>query len=410
LRRGCQLRDNNYTGSYRAQSVIARDANFKSVLTFKKLFPTRFSVTNFMDSISMIKSRALFSLLLAFSLLSAIPTYLSADPAPVQSYSNNPVVATVDGEDLVMNDLKNAQMHDAMFRLYEMQSMALKEKILQQLAKKHPEFLKDEMPAVTEKQIARFYKNTPGVKGLGSPEKMRNEIREYLERAYRNSYIEKKYQYALEKKWVKIYLKPPNDFRVVAKLDDAMLWAKEDDKNLRKVFLLEYSDFQCPFCKRVQETLKTLRETYINQVQFGYRHFPLPFHKEAKIFAEAVECARDQGRFWEMQSVLYDLRDDSFVLTEVELIRLAKRAGVENLKDFQTCSKSRKYQARVAEDMSEGARLGIQGTPTFILGLYDLENGTVSGEMFSGAVSADKFVEVIEKYLSLSRAEAKLVR
>ena len=60
--------------------------------------------------------------------------------------------------------------------------------------------------------------------------------------------------------------------------------------------------------------------------------------------------------------------------------------------------------------MREGARLGIQGTPTFILGLYDLENGTVSGEMFSGAVSSDKFVEVIEKYLSLSRAEAKLIR
>jgi len=363
-----------------------------------------------MDSIPSINVRRLFSLFLLATLFSAIPSHSFADPTPVQLYSNNPVVATVDGEFLMMNDLKNARMHDAMYQLHEMQSRALKEKILQQLAKKRPDFLKDEVPEVTEKNIARFYENTPGVKGLGSPEKMRDEIREYLQRAYKDSYIEKKYQLALKKKWVKIHLKPPSDFRVVAELNSAMLWARENSKNSRKVFLLEYSDFQCPFCKRVQGTLKKLRQTYSTKVQFGYRHFPLPFHKEATILAEAVECARDQDRFWEMQSVLYGIDGDSFVLTETRLIRLAKQAGVKNLKDFQTCAQKRTYQIRVAEDMREGARLGIQGTPTFILGLYDSENRTVSGEMFSGAVSNDKFVEVIEKYLSLSRAEAKLVR
>ena len=319
-------------------------------------------------------------------------------------------MAKVDGEYLMMNDLKNAQMHDAMYRLHEMQSSALKEKVLQQLGKKHPEFLKDEVPEVTEKEIARFYDNTPGVKGLGSPEKMKDEIREYLQRTYRNSYIEMKYQYALKKKWAQIFLKPPNDFRAVAEVGSAMLWASEDSNKSRKVFLLEYSDFQCPFCKRVQETLENLRQTYASQVQFGYRHFPLPFHKEAMILAEAVECARDQNRFWEMQSVLYDMDDSTFALTELELIKLAKQSGVKNLKDFQTCWQNGKYKTRVTEDIREGARLGIQGTPTFILGLYDLENGTVSGEMFSGAVSNDKFVNVIEKYLALSRAEAKLIR
>ncbi len=380
------------------------------VVAFKKFIPTRFSIVNFINLIPSIKVRWLFPLLLALAVLNTIPPYLFADPAPVQIYTNNPVVATVDGEYLMMNDLKNAQMHDAMYRLHEMQSRALKEKILQQLSKKHPGFLKDEVRAVTEKEIARFYENTPGVKGLGSSEKMRDEIREYLQRAYRDSYIEKKYQYALKKKWVKIHLKPPNDFRAVAGVGSAMLWATEDSNHSRKVFLLEYSDFQCPFCKRVQGTLKKLRQTYSTKVQFGYRHFPLPFHKEAKILAEAVECARDQNRFWEMQSVLYDINDATFVLTEIQLIKLAKQAGVKNLKDFQTCLQKRTYKTRVAEDMREGARLGIQGTPTFILGLYDLENGTVSGEIFSGAVSSDKFVEVIEKYLSLSRAEAKLIR
>ncbi len=357
-----------------------------------------------------ISARRMVSLFLLITLFSTFPSHSFADPAPVQLYTNNPVVATVDGEFLMMNDLKNARIHDAMYQLHEMQSRALKEKILEQVAKKRPDFFKDEVPEVTEKDITQFYEKTPGVKELGSPEKMRDEIREYLQRVYKDAYIEKKYQFALKKKWVKIHLKPPNDFKVVAELDSAMLWAEEDPKNSRKVFLLEYSDFQCPFCKRVQETLKKLRQTYSEKVQFGYRHFPLPFHKEATILAEAVECARDQDRFWEMQSVLYGIDGESFVLTETELIKLAKQAGVKNLKDFQACAKKRKYESRVTEDIREGARLGIQGTPTFILGLYDLENGTVSGEMFSGAVSNEKFVEVIEKYLSLSRAEAKLVR
>ncbi|GJL77541.1 MAG: hypothetical protein NPINA01_05300 [Nitrospinaceae bacterium] len=335
---------------------------------------------------------------------------MSADPAPVQIYTNNPIVATVDGEYLMMDDLKNAQIHDAMSQLHNMQTRVLKEKILQQLAIKHPEFLKDDIPEVTEKEITHFYETTPGVKQLGTFEKMRDEIREYLEGAYRDTYINKKYQHAIEKKWVKIYLKPPSEFRVVAGLGSAMLWNQEASKKNPKVFVLEYSDFQCPFCKRVQKTLKSLRKVYSENVQFGYRHFPLPFHKEARNLAEVVECARDQDKFWELQSILYEKSDDSQTLTETEILKLARQAGVKNLKEFQTCWSERKYKNRVSEDIREGVRLGIQGTPTFVLGLYDPENGTVSGEMFSGAVSQDKFVQAIEKYLALSRAEAKLVR
>jgi protein-disulfide isomerase len=348
------------------------------------------------------------SLLVVFGVFPA--TTLFADPSPVQIYTNNPIVATVDGEYLMMDDLKNAQIHDAMSQLHSMQSIVLKEKILQLLAKKHPEFLEDGVVEVTDEEIAQFYENTPGVKQLGSPEKMRDEIREYLERATRDSYIERKYQYAVDKKWVKNYLKPPSEFRVVAGVGTATLWHSKDSKKDRKVLILEYSDFQCPFCKRVQKTLDGLRKKYSDQVAFGYRHFPLPFHKEATKLAEAVECARDQGRFWELQSLLYEKSDAIEALTETDMMKLARQAGVKKLKDFQTCWKERKYKNRVTNDIREGASLGIQGTPTFVLGLYDSESGTVSGEMFSGAVSHSKFVEVIEKYLALSRAEAKLVR
>jgi protein-disulfide isomerase len=186
-----------------------------------------------------------------------------------------------------------------------------------------------------------------------------------------------------------------------------MLWFDEGDSSSRRVFLLEYSDFQCPFCKRVQGTLGKLRKLYSKEVQFGYRHFPLEFHKEARYMAESVECARDQGRFWELQKLFYDNKDP---VSRTNLRQFAKKAGVKNMRRFQTCLKERKYKDRVSNDLREGMKLGIRGTPTFILGTYDPETLTVHGELMSGAVSLEKFKASIEKYLSIFRAEANLPR
>ncbi len=355
-----------------------------------------------------IRRFAFFSCLLASFLLFAKTGF--ADPHNGKTFTNNPVVATVEGEPVMMDDVKNAQIHDAMAQLHKMQNRALKEKILQILGKKYPDMMNEELPEVSERDIAKFYRETPGVKELGSLDKMRVEIREYLERLAQETYIEEKYQWALDKKLVKVYLKPPSEFHVVAGIGTAMLAFEPEPKKARKVFVLEYSDFECPFCKRVQDTLRKLRKEYAKEVQFGYRHFPLPFHKDAKYLAEAVECARDQERFWEMQTILYKKIDSRISEIDEDVVKLAKEAGVKKLDAFQACLKSGKYKERVQNDIREGLRLGIQGTPTFILGLYDSESGNVSGEMFSGAVSSEKFIQAIEKYLSLSRAEAKLIR
>jgi protein-disulfide isomerase len=80
------------------------------------------------------------------------------------------------------------------------------------------------------------------------------------------------------------------------------------------------------------------------------------------------------------------------------------------VKKFQTCLKDRKYKDRVLNDLKEGMKLGIRGTPAFILGNYNAETREVHGELLSGAVSVEKFSETIEKYLSQSRAEASLVQ
>jgi protein-disulfide isomerase len=123
--------------------------------------------------------------------------------------------------------------------------------------------------------------------------------------------------------------------------------------------------------------------------------------------AESVECAREQGKFWEMQKLLYANNDS---VARAKLYQYAKRAGVKNANQFQACLKDRKYEERVLNDLRDGMKLGIRGTPTFILGAYNADTRIVHGELLSGAISKEKFKEVIEKYISASRAEARLAQ
>ena len=318
------------------------------------------------------------------------------------SYSNNPVVALAEGQPILLDDLKNARIHEMMTRLYQMQRELLKQKVMKSLTETHPELKSHDDPQITQKDVEEFYHNEPGIKELGSLEQLQTQIGNYLEKMQRQGYLknlESKYQMAVEKGWVVDYFKPPNDFRLKANIGSAVLWFNGQEAQGRRVFVMEYSDFLCPFCKKVQGTLRDLREKYADTVQFGYRHFPL--HQEARGLSEAVECARDQGRFWQFQSLIF-LDAHSLQQSKLELIRNARRAGVLDTSSFERCLDSGKYQKRVENDFEEGVSLGIQGTPTFIIGTYNHSTATINGEMFSGAVSPSKFIHLIEKYLNHS--------
>jgi protein-disulfide isomerase len=353
-------------------------------------------------------SRTHFLVFAVFGFLALIPAYLFAETMQTPIYSNNPVVAILDGKPMRMNDLISPQMHDAMDRLHQMQEAALKKKSLEILSRKHPELNKIKARPVTPQDIVHFYKTTPGVEDFGTFEQMRDEIKRYLTKTFRENFVETQYQMALEKGWLKVFLEPPGEFVLVAKVDSAMKWFEDKNKS-RKVLLLEYSDFQCPFCKRVQGTLVKLRRRYSKEVQFGYRHFPLSFHKEAKQMAEAVECARDQGKFWQLHSLFYKT-PESIPITSALVMELARRARVKNMQAFQKCWIGGKHEMRVLADIQEGASMGIQGTPAFIVGIYDHDLGSVSGEILSGAISEESFMLVIEKYIALTRTTKNMAQ
>jgi len=337
--------------------------------------------------------------------LSILPINSSGDENKnLPIYSNNPIVAVVDGEAIKVDDLKNAGLQEMMVGLHKRQEAILKQQIVDRVLKNHPELNKIPQPELGKESVRNFYDSTPGVKNMGPFEKVAPEIRQFLEATIRQSYVDRVHQEAVKNGWVKNYLTPPNDFNVVASIGTAAL-KFEPGKKKRELFFLEYSDFQCPFCQRVQGAINNLRAKYFETVQFGYRHFPLPFHTQAGKMAEAAECARDQGRFWEMQSLLYQKALSS--IDNSVATKLAKEVGVKDISSFNSCWKSRKYQKRVENDIQEGGSIGIQGTPTFIIGVYDPETGAVSGEMMSGALEEAKFTQTIEKFLTLAKNESK---
>jgi protein-disulfide isomerase len=155
------------------------------------------------------------------------------------------------------------------------------------------------------------------------------------------------------------------------------------------VTLIEFSDFQCPFCQRVEPTLKKVRETYGDKIRIVWKDFPLTqIHPQAFKASEAAHCAGDQGKYWEYHDRLFGNQQ---ALHPDDLKKHAGDLGL-NATTFAACLDSSKYGERVRDGVAEGTRLGVNSTPT----IY------VNGRMLSGAQPYEAFVTVIDEELSRS--------
>jgi protein-disulfide isomerase len=234
---------------------------------------------------------------------------------------------------------------------------------------------------VTEKEVDDFYQaNKERLRGDESA--MRENIRAHLQQqklfARRRAFVDSLRSQAK----VVVTLQAPPVVRVAVSTDGAPVRGPKD----APVTLVEFSDFQCPFCQRVEPTLKQLFERYPGKIRLVYRDFPLEgLHPQARPAAEAARCANDQGKFWEYHDVLYTntLRGDPG-----EFRRYAEQVGLDVPK-FEQCVSSRAHRAGVQGDMEEGSRLGVTGTPSFF----------VNGRPLHGAQPLEAFVRVIEEEL-----------
>jgi protein-disulfide isomerase len=168
---------------------------------------------------------------------------------------------------------------------------------------------------------------------------------------------------------------------------------RADDPSLGKsgapVTLVLFSDFQCPFCSRVEPTLKQVKQAYGDKVRVVWKHQPLGFHPNAMPAALAAEAAREQGKFWEFHDKLFEnqqtLSDQTY-----EKIASDLRLDVAKWKAARTAPR---LQARISEDQAIAAQVGAQGTPTMF----------VNGQKIPGAASFDVLKAAIDQQLAMKK-------
>jgi protein-disulfide isomerase len=152
-----------------------------------------------------------------------------------------------------------------------------------------------------------------------------------------------------------------------------------------KVTVVEFVDYECPFCGRfARDTLPQIEREYGSRIRYVSRHFPLPSHSNAMRSAIAAECADRLGRFWEYHEHLFQHQDQ---LDDRGLARMARQVGMDG-GAFRSCTRSKEAKAAVEKDAADGRKYGVTGTPAFFINGAPL-TGAQPFEAFKAAIDAE---------------------
>jgi protein-disulfide isomerase len=147
------------------------------------------------------------------------------------------------------------------------------------------------------------------------------------------------------------------------------------------ITLVEFSDFQCPYCAAAAPELDALLKAYPSQTKLIFKQFPLEMHSQAALAAAAAVAAQRQGKFWEMHNAMFEARDN---LSRDNLISLAQKTGLD-IKRFQEDLDSTEVQEAVTRDIQDGDRAGVAGTPTLF----------INGQHFNGPIEIEALKPII---------------
>jgi protein-disulfide isomerase len=236
----------------------------------------------------------------------------------------------------------------------------------------------DKVADPTDDEIDAFYESNKS--RLRQPkEQMVDRIRQYLrQQKYNKAYSD--YMDSLKSKYdVQVFLKP-------MRLDVDSPDAPSEGPANAPVTLVEFSDFQCPFCARVNPTIEKAMKEYDGKIRLVYRQFPLTnIHPNALRAAEASLCARDQGKFWAMHDAMFaDQRGLSADGLKATAVKLGLKAN-----QFNECLDSKKYQDDVLAERLAGVAAGVKGTPALFVNGRPLSGGAVAYETLSQAIDEE---------------------
>jgi len=316
------------------------------------------------------------------------PAAPAAKEAPVAVVDRKPIL---EGEltSLIQGELRRLQ-----FQEYEIRRRALENLITERLlaAKSREkgltseELLRQEAdPTVTEpsqEELERYYadrqelSNIPfeQVKdGLVASLKQQNVVRA------RQAYIHR----LRDEAHVSVLLQPP---QVKVTIDPTRILGDPG----APVTIIEFSDYQCPFCRKAETTLKEVMKKYEGRVRLAYRDFPLTqIHSQATRAAEAARCASDQGQFWPFHDLLFS---GTGRLSEADFNQHAHTLGLDTAR-FEACLRDRKFKPQVDLDLKEGTEAGVDATPGFF----------INGKFLGGAQPMAAFEQIIEAELAAEK-------
>jgi protein-disulfide isomerase len=344
----------------------------------------------------MIRRHASAPLLLLLVCLACSRGEQAAQPAPAgeapSSAGSGEVAAEVDGvtittdqvDDWIKEDLfrRNASNPSELFELRQSALDAMiTERVVDAEASKRgisaDEVIAQEVAAlgpVTDAEVKAFFDEHEQQLGGATLDQVGPRIRDFLTQRR-----EADARRALrEKATVVIQLEPP---RVEVAADGPS--RGPDDA---PITIVEFSDFQCPFCRRAVPTLHEVMEKYPGKVRIVYRNLPLGSHGRARPAAEAALCAGEQGQFWAYHDLLFQNQRQ---LEDEDLARYAGEVGIDTDK-FKACVDEKRFDSRVNADMEAARAAGVTGTPAFF----------VNGIMLSGAKPAGDFYRVIDAELA----------
>ncbi len=249
------------------------------------------------------------------------------------------------------------------------------------------ELLAQELPPrtlpITDEEVDRVYERNRDALGGRILEDVQSEIEAAIERQRQTQALQ---QFMADLRGecddVVLALDPPRQ-RVEILPDDPTRGPVD-----APIVLVEFSDFQCPFCQRATGTLVELIDRYEDQIQFVYKDYPLPSHPEAFKAAEAGNCAHEQGMFWEFHDKMFGSQD---ALDVPSLNTYASELGLDAAA-FSTCLEEGRYTQRVQQDLQIGQLYGVSSTPTVF----------INGRPVLGAVPIETFDQIIREELAAS--------
>jgi protein-disulfide isomerase len=324
----------------------------------------------------------------------AVPTVAAApNAAPADSSSRGAVVAaTLDGRTVTLTDVdRRAAGTLARIRQeeYEARAQALDAMLDEAVLAREAEARHVDVAQLTEAEVARRVTepDTAAVRAYharhraewgGSLEPMRARVVEAM-RTERTVQARADLLRTLRKKYgVRVALEPPRV--AVSPGDDPARGPLS-----APITIVEFSDFQCPYCGRAEETIDQVLETYGDRVRLVFRDFPLDIHPNAEGAAIAARCARAHGKYWEMNRALFR---DAAKLARPDLVAAAASIGLDSLR-FRSCLDAPDAREEIRRDVAEGQSYGVSATPTFF----------VNGVMIVGARELALFTRTIDREL-----------